>query len=173
MVGSPLSQVVDRFVHARSDVRAHWFADAEPALTSLRACGLRVGSVTNGNCDVRRHADVSSFFDFAISAPEAGAAKPSPAPFWHAAAAAGCHPASLVHVGDDATTDLAGALGAGCRAILVCRGSDGGNGRASAEALPPPDATRWRQVADLKQAIDVIEEWRTETSVASPLQVGR
>ena len=45
-------RVIERFLHARSDVFDHFFADAAPSLQALREqLGLRVGGVTNGNCD--------------------------------------------------------------------------------------------------------------------------
>jgi HAD superfamily hydrolase (TIGR01509 family) len=156
--------VVERFVSARSDVRAHFFADAAPTLEAIRAQGLPVGALTNGNADVRRNSAVSAYFDFAVTAADAGAAKPHPVPFWQAAAAAGCRPCNLVHVGDDVTTDLIGALSAGCRAILVQRVDDAGDTPPSARGpvdatLPPVDDTRWRRVETLEQAVDVVNEW--------------
>ena len=116
--------------------------------------------------------NLAEHFDFAVTAGDAGAAKPHAAPFWHAAHAAGCRPAGLVHVGDDAAADLAGALAAGCRAILVTRrAADGFQsydvrvGDKTADelqrrALPPPDPERWREVGSLAEAVAVIEEWR-------------
>ena len=167
--------VLDAFLHARSDTYSHWYADAAPALHALRSgLGLMVGSITNGNCDVRRHADLSRHFDFAITAAEAGASKPHIAPFLFAAAAAGCRPSELVHVGDDNSADLEGALAAGCRAILVTRPRDesadapGEQGRkgdvraGDAATLPAPDDSRWRSVASLAEAVDVIRAWKME-----------
>lgn len=179
-------RVIERFLHARSDVFDHFFADAAPSLQALRErLGLRVGSVTNGNCDVRRHAAVSANFDFAVTASDAGAAKPHVVPFLFAAAAAGCRPSQLVHIGDDPTADLIGALEAGCRAILVTRppetegNADSDSSTAEAQAqvkawaskvepttpLPPPDPARWREVASLAEAVEVIEAWQREEAM--------
>ena len=162
--------VVERFVTVRSDVAAHFFDDTVPSLEALRAEGFVVGAVTNGNCDVRRHAAVSRLFDFECSAGSAGASKPHPAPFWQACAGAGAalpgaeptraaaRPCEMVHVGDEVRSDLIGALGAGFRAVLITR-----DGRERSEeersALPPPDADRWREVRTLEEAVAVVREW--------------
>ena len=134
-----VDEVIDRFLNARSDVRSHFFGDAAPTIEALRARGFKVGALTNGNCDVSRHGAVGSLFDFAVTAADAGAAKPSAAPFWHAAAAAGCHPRSMLHVGDAVDADLCGALAAGYRAVLLTR--DGAPSRPAAE----PPLVRGRQ----------------------------
>ena len=95
---SKVAGVMDAFVLARSNVRSHFYADTDAALTALRASGLTIGACTNGNCDVTRHANVAPLFDFSVTAADAGASKPSPVPFWHAAAGAKCHVSQLVHV---------------------------------------------------------------------------
>jgi HAD superfamily hydrolase (TIGR01549 family) len=164
-----VGRVIDTFVRARSDVESHLFEDVAPSLAALRDAGLRVGSLTNGNADVRLHPNISKLFGFAANAAEAGASKPHPAPFWHAAHAAGCKPAELVHIGDDVTTDLIGALGAGCRAILLTRKYRADGSRTTEEmaymigkraAMPPSDPTRWREVQTLAEAVEVVLEWR-------------
>ena len=161
--------VLDAFLQARSDTYSHWYDDAASTLRNLRSgLGLVVGSITNGNCDVRRHESLSEHFDFAVTAADAGAAKPHVAPFLFAAAAAGCRPSELIHVGDDKSTDLEGALAAGCRAILVARPADDSADVSSQEqstadevTLPTPNPTRWRTVASLTEAVDVIRAWKT------------
>ena len=98
----------------------------------------------------RRHAAVSTNFDFAVTASDAGAAN-HVVPFLFAAAAAGCRPSQLVHIGDDPTADLIGALEAGCRAILVTRppetegNADSDSSTAEAQAQVKAWASRWSQ----------------------------
>ena len=155
---APVDELMRRFVLARSDVAPYMYEDVAPCVAALRGAGLAVGSLTNGNCDVRLHAAVSALFDFAVCASDAGAAKPHPAPYWMAAAEAGYHPAEMVHVGDDVQTDLCGALAAGNRAVLLTRAE---RQRTADElaALPPADPSRWVEVATLEQAADAILAW--------------
>ena len=157
-----VDECMRRFLVARSDVGDHLYADTAPSIRALRDAGLRVGALTNGNCDVRLSGPaVSSLFDFAIGAVDAGAAKPDAAPFWFAAAAAECSPAEMVHVGDDVHSDLIGALRAGSRAILLSRPEQQPRKPRELEALGAVerDATRWREVATLQEAVEVIGEW--------------
>ena len=77
--------------------------------------------------------------------------KPSPAFFQAALASMNCAPESAVMVGDDAESDIAGALGAGLVAAVLVRT---GKYRAGDETRfsPRPTAT----VADLSAAVDLI-----------------
>jgi HAD superfamily hydrolase (TIGR01458 family) len=77
--------------------------------------------------------------------------KPSPAFFQAALASMNCAPESAVMVGDDAESDIAGALGAGLAAAVLVRT---GKYRAGDETRfsPRPTAT----VADLSAAVDWI-----------------
>ena len=149
-------------------------------LQLLREAGLPVGALTNGNCDVRLHPEVSALFDFAVGAVDAGAAKPEVAPFWFAAAAAECSPAELVHVGDDVTSDLLGALRAGARAILLSRPEQQPRKPHEVEALAAieADATRWREVSSLAEAVQVIGDkvlkaWLLQTCRQKPAATNR
>jgi putative hydrolase of the HAD superfamily len=154
---------LDAFVRTRSDVAAHFYADARPALLALRAAGLRVGACTNGNCDVTLHEEVAQYFDFSVTAAAAGCSKPAPVPFWFAANGAHCRPCELVHIGDDEDTDLKGALAAGCRAILLTRPGTSSHARANAAAggdKPQANPARWREVASLDEAVAVVLEWQ-------------
>ena len=92
---------------------------------------------------------------------DAGAAKPSPVPFWHAAAAANCRPCHLVHIGDDVMTDLTGALKAGCRAILITFPANVRSEEQLAQ-MPPADPSRWREVSSFEEAVAVVREWRSQ-----------
>ncbi|KOO52883.1 had-superfamily hydrolase [Chrysochromulina tobinii] len=155
--GAPVDELMRRFVLARSDVKDYFFSDTAASLQALRRAGLTVGACTNGNCDVRLHAEVVEFFDFTVSAGDAGATKPSAAPFWMAAHAAGCRPSEMVHVGDDVVTDLKGALDAGFRAVLVSRADLLPRKPQELEVLETleKDPARWREVASLEEMVQV------------------
>jgi len=60
---------------------------------------------------------------FSINTEDIGALKPHPAAFLEGARRFGVDPASVLHVGDRADCDVAGALAAGMRAALYHRGS--------------------------------------------------
>ena len=155
-------EVMTRFLRARSDVSSHFFPGALDTLAALRSDGLPVGGCTNGNCDLRLHEEVSTHFDFAVTAGDSGAAKPSPVPFWHASASIpDCRPCNLVHIGDDVVTDLAGALKAGCRAILITFPANVRSEEQLAQ-MPPADPSRWREVASFEEAVAVVREWRSQ-----------
>jgi putative hydrolase of the HAD superfamily len=112
------------------------FPDAAPALRELRARGLRLVVASNWDCSLREVLDSTGLLelvDYAVSSAEAGAAKPDPAVFRAALAAAGCEPGEAVHVGDSVENDLAGAAAAGVRAILVSR--DGRRPRVEAPVI--------------------------------------
>ena len=70
-----------------------------------------------------RETGLDALVDGAISSAEAGERKPAPGIFARALALAGAPPAAgrAMHVGDSLEFDVAGALGAGLRAVLVAR----------------------------------------------------
>ncbi|WCB97018.1 HAD-superfamily hydrolase [Baekduia alba] len=101
------------------------YPDAAPALRTLRAAGLRL--VVVSNWDVSLHEALAAtglepLVDAALSSAEAGSSKPDGAIFRQALALAGDPaPSAVVHVGDSPEHDVAGALAAGLRPILVAR----------------------------------------------------
>ena len=106
------------------------FDDVAPALRELRGRGLTLVVASNWDCSLREVLDsagVLGLVDGAVSSAEAGAAKPDPAPFRAALAAAGCEPHEAVHVGDSEENDVAGARAAGIRPVLLRRGGGGGD----------------------------------------------
>jgi putative hydrolase of the HAD superfamily len=56
-----------------------------------------------------------------VASAELGVAKPEPAIFHHALALVGAEPEGSWHVGDTPDVDVAGALAAGLRPVLVAR----------------------------------------------------
>jgi len=95
------------------------FPETEAALQALSA-RLPLLAVTNGNADLER-VGVSSYFRAGISAREFGVGKPDSRIFHAAAGALNLTPHELLHVGDDATLDVLGALNAGMQAAWVNR----------------------------------------------------
>lgn len=109
-------------------IRFRAYPDSEPALSGLRALGLRLVCVSNWDCslpEVLAGCGLRDLLDGVVTSAEAGARKPDPAIFEPALQLAGCGPAEAIHVGDTAEEDLVAARAAGIRALLIDRGGDG------------------------------------------------
>jgi putative hydrolase of the HAD superfamily len=99
--------------------RVELYDDALPALRWLSERYPLV-AISNGNADIH-HAGVGRWFRAGFNAHTFGSGKPH-APIFHAAAASvGARPEEVLHVGDDARLDVAGALGAGMQAAWLVR----------------------------------------------------
>lgn len=100
------------------------FDDTIPALETCRQMGLTVGLISNmnqGGDELAESMGLLPYLDFSITSHEVGAEKPSPLIFERALERAGAQPANAVHVGDQLTSDVAGALNAGINAVLLDR----------------------------------------------------
>lgn len=107
----------DTFFAARQQVDL--FDDARPALEFL-ARRFPLVSLSNGNADLER-VGIGRYFRAAVSAREFGIGKPDPRIFLAAAGAVDVQPEHVLHVGDDATLDVVGALNAGMQAAWLNR----------------------------------------------------
>ncbi len=107
-----------------------------------------IGAITNGNADVH-HIGIGHYFDFVITAADAGAAKPKPAIFHAALSAAGVEAAHAVHVGDDPERDVRGAGAVGMRTVWI--NIDGNPWPGG----PAPDA----EIRTLDELLPVLEMW--------------
>jgi 2-haloalkanoic acid dehalogenase type II len=113
-----VDEAFDVFLKARHRVTV--YSDVVPALQRLRQAGYRLGTLTNGNADVRR-VGLGHLFDFTLSAGSTGRAKPHPRMFEEACRLTRVAPAELAHVGDEPGTDLAGAQAAGVAVVWMNR----------------------------------------------------
>jgi putative hydrolase of the HAD superfamily len=105
------------FFAARQDVTL--FDDALAALQKLSA-RWPVLALSNGNADVQR-IGIGAFFCGSVSAHDAGAAKPDARIFQAAAHRLQLPPEHILHVGDDASMDVLGALDFGMQTAWVNR----------------------------------------------------
>ena len=105
------------FFEARQQVQL--FEDAAPALAFL-AQRYPIVALSNGNADVDR-IGLGGYFRAAISAESFGVGKPDPAIFAAGAAAAGVTAHEVLHIGDDASLDVLGALACGMQTVWVNR----------------------------------------------------
>ncbi|MBU1361579.1 MAG: HAD-IA family hydrolase [Gammaproteobacteria bacterium] len=99
--------------------RVTLYDDALPALEWLSERYPLV-AISNGNADVHR-TGVGRWFRSAFSAQEFGSGKPHAPIFRAAAASVGMQPEQVLHVGDDASLDVIGALEAGMQAAWLVR----------------------------------------------------
>ncbi|WP_225784571.1 HAD family hydrolase [Xenophilus sp. Marseille-Q4582] len=99
--------------------RVQLYDDALPALRWLSERYPLV-AVSNGNADLER-TGVARWFRTGFSAKAFGSGKPHAPIFRAAAASIGLLPRDVLHVGDDAALDVAGALNAGMQAAWLVR----------------------------------------------------
>ena len=100
------------------------YDDTIPALTACRRMGLTVGVISNMNQsgdELSRSMGLVPHVDFSITSQEVGAEKPDPLIFERALERAGAQPEDAVHVGDQITSDVAGAMNVGITAVLLDR----------------------------------------------------
>ena len=98
------------------------YDDALPALEALRAHGLRLGLVSNGQRDLDEFAQHHGLdVDVCVGSMSHGHVKPHRSIFEAALAALDASPAEAAMVGDSYADDIAGARAVGMRAILLDR----------------------------------------------------
>jgi putative hydrolase of the HAD superfamily len=112
-------EIVRRWeIHANFDL----YDDAIPVLAALRAHGLRIGLISNGQRDLEefaRHHELD--VDVAVGSKSHGRTKPHASIFETALAALDVAAAETVMVGDSYADDIEGARALGIRAILLDR----------------------------------------------------
>ena len=100
------------------------FDDVIPVLKELRARGITVGLVTNMDRkgdDIADGLGLKDHLDLTVTSLEVGASKPDPAIFRAALDRAGAEPHESIHVGDQPSSDVEGALSAGIGPVLLDR----------------------------------------------------
>ena len=98
------------------------YEDALPALEELRARGLRIGLISNGQRDLQEFADHHGLeVDVAVGSLTHGRIKPHPSIFETALEALAVSPDEVAMVGDSYEDDIEGARALGIRAILLDR----------------------------------------------------
>jgi len=99
-------------------------APADPALEALRELGMPMGILSNfgtGLEELLRDRGLRGYFDFLVVSALVGVAKPDPAIFDPAVAAAGQPRSRLLYVGDHFGDDVGGARAAGLDVVLIDR----------------------------------------------------
>jgi putative hydrolase of the HAD superfamily len=107
-----------------NSIRFRPYPDAATALGRLRHLGIRSAIVSNWDVSLRRtlgEIGMAGLVDEIVVSAEAGVAKPAPGIFEAALRRLRCPAGKALFVGDSPETDIAGAQGAGLRAVLVDR----------------------------------------------------
>lgn len=148
VLGRALAPAVDRLAGDElvevllSGFRFFAYPEAPAVLAALRGRGLAL--VVCSNWDLSLHevlarTGLQELLDGAVVSAVEGVAKPDPALFARALAAAGdVPPGAALHVGDSVDADVEGARAAGVRAVLIRRdGDELRSHEADARPLPP------------------------------------
>ncbi|MDO9360795.1 MAG: HAD family hydrolase [Polaromonas sp.] len=108
-----------------------------------------VVALSNGNADVGR-VGLGKFFRAAISAQQFGVGKPDPRIFHAAAGAVEVAAQNVLHIGDDATLDVLGALNVGMQTVWVNRSDH----LWTHDASPHETVTTLTELCDLFKAVE-------------------
>lgn len=116
---------------------------AREVLKSLEHRGLRLALICNtGRTSgkmlrlVLERLALAPFLRVLTFSDEVGLRKPHPEIFWRTLSALGVAPEHSVHVGDDVTTDVAGARGVGMRAVHLQHATSASQDSNGTEAIP-------------------------------------
>lgn len=95
--------------------RVEFFSDALPTLSKL-AKHFKIGAITNGNADLEA-IGARQYFDFVVTAQDAGVAKPDEKIFAYAQEKSNyaCH--ELIYVGDHPAIDMLGCIKSGWKSL--------------------------------------------------------
>jgi len=129
-------------------LRFRAFPDALPLLRTLRERGVRTVAASNWDASLTEgleRAGLTPYLDGAVSSAVVGAAKPDPAVFRAALAAAECEPGEAFHVGDSMQGDVEGARAAGIRVALL--------DRHGTSPDPPPGVPKVSSLDDVPSVI--------------------
>jgi dihydrofolate synthase/folylpolyglutamate synthase len=113
-------------LYATFATAAPWriFPDVVSCLQLLRRRGLKLGVISNWDDRLRpllRALELDQYFDSILVSAEVGRHKPDPKIFHLAAAQLGIPPSAILHIGDSANEDAAGARAAGLQSRLLQR----------------------------------------------------
>ncbi len=131
-VGAPsavLARAVATDFATRRMLATTLFDDALPCLRRLRARGVALGLVTNGDVRLQREKlarhGLDDRFDAVVIDGEFGVGKPDPAVYRHVIARLGVEAACATMVGDNVEWDVLGAERAGVTGVWLDRGGAG------------------------------------------------
>jgi dihydrofolate synthase/folylpolyglutamate synthase len=127
LTAAPPSASLFGALYSHFATAAPWrvFDDVAACLRELKRRGLKLGIISNWDDRLRpllRELQLDNYFDSIVVSGPGGAQKPDPKIFQAAAAQLKTQPEAILHIGDSASEDVAGARAAGLRALLLTRG---------------------------------------------------
>ena len=144
--------VADRYSRVRLDAM-HLLPGATETLSALRAAGMRLALLTNGDGETQRwkigRFDLEGWFDTILVEGEVGFGKPDPRIFELALARLAGTAAATCMVGDNLEWDVAGPQRLGIRGVWIDRG---GAGVPAGAAVAP-----WRVIAGVSQLPEALQ----------------
>ena len=105
------------------------FEDVHPTLEKLRRSHFKLGIISNWDERLRpllERLQLGSYFETILISVESGSAKPAREIFEQARSFFGVPAASILHIGDSFSEDVAGAQSAGLKALFLDRQGIGG-----------------------------------------------
>jgi REG-2-like HAD superfamily hydrolase len=125
-LGTPYPDHLPRTLYERFTDGSSYrvYPDVVPALTALRAGGVRVGAISNWEAWCEQlivQLELAPLFDFALISGVLGIEKPDPRLFRMALERAGVSPDRAVHVGDNPDHDCDAAHALGITPVLLDR----------------------------------------------------
>ncbi len=141
-------------------------------LALLRARGLRLVVVSNWDVSLEPTLEalgLMGMLDAVVTSAGVGVAKPAPEVFHAALALLGLPAQDALHVGDDPSLDVAGALAAGVQPVLLRREPMAGElGALGAPGAPePPGAREPRRAPEVRGAPEMREAPAAVTTILS------
>jgi putative hydrolase of the HAD superfamily len=134
LTAEPPSRTIFSELYERFSQASAWriYDDVLPTLAALAARGIRLGVISNWDERLRpllERLDLIRHFAAVAISSELGSRKPVPEIFRRAAAMLGLPSQAILHVGDSAEEDFAGAQAAGFSALLLDRNGASDKGR--------------------------------------------
>jgi FMN hydrolase / 5-amino-6-(5-phospho-D-ribitylamino)uracil phosphatase len=126
--------------------RVEYYEDALPALKAL-AQRYPLIALSNGNARLD-WVGIAHYFQASLSAANFGVSKPDVRIFHEAARLAGVKPEQMLHVGDDMTLDVQGALKAGMQAVWLNRRGQPWPDEAAAAQAPTLEIASLAELTD-------------------------
>jgi putative hydrolase of the HAD superfamily len=142
----PLRAASDRLAFGADSIVFKPYADVLACMDALDARGIKFAVVSNWDQSLHRVLDMFGFrarCATVVASLEEGVEKPDPRLFQIALERVGFRPEHTVHVGDDLTDDVQGAINAGIRPVRLDRNATSSDGKTIHTLAKLMEALAW------------------------------